>query len=124
MTWEVEATNEFDDWYRHLPETSQVASVNAVVEMLEEHGPALGRPIVGEVDTSRERGPDRIHNLKELRIGSIRILFVFDPRRTAILLLGGDKSGEWKAWYERAIPAAERLYAEYLSDLRNEGLIE
>ena len=48
---------------------------------------------------------------------------MFDPRRTAIVLLGGDKSGEWNTWYEMAIPTADDLYDAYLIELRNEGLI-
>ncbi|MFD4582668.1 type II toxin-antitoxin system RelE/ParE family toxin [Streptomyces sp. NPDC058434] len=59
-----------------------------------------------------------LHNLKELRPGSagrteVRILFMFDPWRSSVLLIAGDKSGDWNAWYTRAIPMAERLYAEY-----------
>ncbi len=65
--------------------------------------------------------------MKELRPRGIakhfRVLFVFDPRREAILLVGGDKSGQWAAWSVTAIPLAEQLYAEYLHDLRTEGLI-
>jgi hypothetical protein len=63
--------------------------------------------------------------MKELRPlgGDLRILFVFGPRRTAILLLGGDKSNEWNAWYDKAIPQAESLYAQYLHEIQKEGLI-
>jgi len=62
-----------------------------------------------------------IRNLKELRPGSagrseIRILFAFDPWRSAILLTGGDKSGDWRGWYRKAIPRAEKLYEEYLEE--------
>jgi hypothetical protein len=53
----------------------------------------------------------------------LRILFAFDPRRTAILLLGGDKTGEWRSWYTRMIPLADDLYEDYLRELRNEGLL-
>ena len=53
----------------------------------------------------------------------MRILFVFDPRRVAILLLGGDKTGRWQEWYNEAIPAADRLYDDYLAELRREGLL-
>jgi hypothetical protein len=61
-------------------------------------------------------------NLKELRAGTIRVLFAFDPRRTAILLLGGDKRGQWSRWYLDAIPAAERIYARHLAEIeRQEG---
>ena len=79
---------------------------------------------------SRAERVDRIkgsnlHNLKELRTskgGHLRSLFIFDPRSTAIVLVGGDKSGRWDEWYAEAIPAAEALYDEYLDELRNDGL--
>jgi hypothetical protein len=64
--------------------------------------------------------------MKELRAaqgGALRVLFMFDPRRQAILLLGGDKSGEWDAWYAWAVPLADDLYDTYLAELRDEGLI-
>ncbi len=118
--WEIEATDEFRDWYEALSEDEQ-APIDAAVEVLEQRGPSLGRPLVGEIDGSK------IHNLKELRpVGtSMRILFVFDPRRAAILLVGADKAEHgWKAWYTGAIAAAEGLYDTYLSELRTEGLIE
>jgi hypothetical protein len=115
MPWPVEVTNEFEAWYAGLAETDREA-VNAAVDALEERGPGLGRPLVGEIGGSRHG------QLKELRIGTIRILFRFDPRRTAILLIGGDKRGEWKAWYRTAIPVADDLYDAYIADLQNEGL--
>jgi hypothetical protein len=61
--------------------------------------------------------------MKELRPrgGNLRILFAFDPRRAAILLLGGDKTGQWSSWYERTIPQADDLYDEHLRELRDEG---
>jgi len=49
--------------------------------------------------------------------GPLRILFVFDPGRTAVLLLGGDKSGHWSSWYATAIPRAEAMYDDYLEGL-------
>jgi hypothetical protein len=64
--------------------------------------------------------------MKELRVGAvgnIRILFAFDPRRQAILLLGGDKTGAWSEWYRVNIPKADDLYDDYLQELRDEGLI-
>jgi hypothetical protein len=91
------------------------------VNLLQQKGPALSRPTVDTITGST------ISNLKELRTsaaGILRVLFVFDPRRTAILLLGGDKTGQWVEWYEWAIPEAERLYVVYLEELREEGLIE
>ena len=55
--------------------------------------------------------------------GNIRTLFAFDPRRTAILLIGGDKSDRWDRWYPEVVPLADRLYDQHLEELRREGLI-
>ncbi len=76
-------------------------------------GPELGRPLADRIHHSR------LSNLKELRPGSagrseIRILYIFDPRRNAVLLVAGDKAGQWDAWYRSAIPLAEERYADYL----------
>ena len=120
MTWDIEVTDEFEWWYTHLPETEQVQRVNAAIAQLEEQGPSLGRPRVGEINTERESYAGRVKNLKEQRIGSVRILFAFDPRRTAILLVGGDKAGEWRDWYRQAIPLAIDLYEQHLSELEDE----
>jgi hypothetical protein len=118
MAWEVEYTDEFETWWEMLDEEDQDA-VQEAVERLMMHGPAQGRPWVDTLKASRHA------NMKELRPrgGNIRILFAFDPRRTAILLYGGDKTGRWQAWYAEAIPKADRLYDEYLEELRREGLI-
>ena len=89
--------------------------------LLAEHGPGLKRPVVAEIESSRHA------RMKELRVsipGALRVLFAFDPRRHAILLLGGDKSGQWEAWYEKAIPLADKLYDEHLDELRSEGLLD
>ena len=118
--WSVEGTDEFAEWYNSLSEEQQDA-LTARVEMLEHYGPNLKRPTVGEI-LSSAYAPQ----MKELRVseaGQLRVLFAFDPRRTAILLLGGDKSGRWEEWYRVAVPEADRLYGEYLEELRKEGLI-
>jgi hypothetical protein len=122
VVWEVEFTDHFEEWWSDL-EQGQQEHVAAAVEVLMQHGPNLKRPLVGAIKDSK------IANLKELvissgRDGELRILFVFDPRRVAILLLGGDKSGLWKEWYPQAIADAERLYDEHLDELRKEGLIK
>lgn len=117
MGWEIEGTDEFAGWFAALSENDK-ASVTAIVDLLGERGPGLKRPAVGEITGHR------IKHLKELRIGRLRILFAFDPRQVAILLVGGDKTGEWAKWYEQAIPAAEALYDTYLQELRDERLIE
>jgi hypothetical protein len=116
VRWGVEYTDEFESWWNGLSEGDQ-ERVYAAVEILESAGPALGRPLVDTLETSQ------LPKLKELRPrgGNLRVLFVFDPRRVAILLLGGDKTGRWKEWYIESIPAAERLYHEHLEQLREEG---
>ena len=118
MSWGVEYTDEFGGWWDGLDEEEQ-ERVTAAVESLEEYGPALGRPLVGAISRSWHA------NMEELipPAGNIRILFAFDPRRSAILLIGGDKTGEWNRWYERVIPVADRLYDEHLGALRREGEI-
>ena len=121
MVWEVEGTNEFVGWYRSLVE-AEVDAVNAVVEMLAEDGPNLGCPHVDTLQNSQ------LSNLKELRPPGagkyLRILFVFDPRRNAILLLGGNKEGNWTNWYKTSIPEAEQLYEIHLQELVDEGLLD
>jgi hypothetical protein len=87
--------------------------------VLERNGPTEGRPLVDTVTASR------LSNVKELRPPSagrteIRILFVLDPYRSAVLLVAGDKSGQWNRWYRTAIPEAERLYEDYLDTRKRE----
>jgi hypothetical protein len=118
--WQVEATDQFAAWYDDL-HADQRERVNAAVDLLAELGPTLKRPIVGTLKGSKHS------NLKELRVhedGHLRVLFMFDPRRAAILLVGGDKTGAWQDWYAHAIPEAERLYDDYLDELRREGLLQ
>jgi hypothetical protein len=118
MAWSVEFTDEFGNWFRGLDDGAQRA-IEAAIEKLQESGPALGRPFVAPLAGSR------LANMKELRpmYSHIRILFAFDPRRTAILLLGGDKSGQWRAWDREAIPLAEHLDEVYLAELQQKGLL-
>jgi len=115
--WEVEYTDQFGEWWISLTEEEQT-SVDAAVEILQEDGPALGRPLADTLSGSRHA------NMKELRpAGTIRVLFAFDPRRTAILLIGGDKRDNWEGWYDNTIPIADRLYDEHLEALGEEGLL-
>jgi len=112
--WEIRVTSELLAWIGTLDERTRAQLVDAI-DRLAEAGPALGRPLVDSIAHSSVR------NLKELRPGStgrseVRVLFAFDPWRSAILLTGGDKSGDWQGWYRRAIPRAEELYAEYLKE--------
>jgi len=117
--WQVEYTDEFLAWWESLDGDAQDA-VDRGVRLLEQFGPALGRPHVDTLAGSR------IENLKELRTQyqghPLRTLFAFDLRRTAILLLGGDKTGD-ERFYARMIPKAEQLYGLYLAELRREGLL-
>ena len=114
--WEVEYSDEFEDWWHTLLADEQ-RHIAQAVELLAEYGPSLGRPLVDTI--SRSRHP----NMKELRASSTRTLFAFDPRRAAILLLGGDKSGQWRSWYQQAIPKADDLFDQHLQALTDEGLI-
>lgn len=115
MPWEVLVTEEFERWWQTLPEEHQDA-LTARIAMLRDHGPALGRPTVDTIQASK------LANLKELRasVGRayLRVLFVFDPARRAVLLVGGNKTGQWQSWYRRAIPEAERLYAEHAETMK------
>lgn len=117
--WEVEVTDEYEAWFNSLDDAQQ-DSVRVSIAILEEVGPSLGRPHVDSLQGSKTE------NLKELRTQHkgrpIRSLFAFDPRRTAILLIGGDKTGD-KRFYERTIAMADRLYQEHIAQLRKEGLI-
>jgi hypothetical protein len=118
MAWEVEYTDQFGNWFENLDEDQQESIVIAV-EVLQGHGPGLGRPLVDTIKGSRHA------NMKELRPrgGNLRILFAFDPRRMAILLIGGDKTSRWQAWYQDIVPLADQLYDEHLETLRKEGLL-
>jgi len=87
--WEVEFTDEFGTWWEGLSEAEQV-DVRAEVNLLRRFGPSLGRPHVDSVASSKHG------NMKEMRVQHrgrpYRVLFAFDPRRTAILLIGGNKT--------------------------------
>jgi len=116
--WEIELTDQASEWLLSLDQEEREAMAGSI-DLLEQLGPNLGRPVVDSVKFSRH------HNMKELRSigGNLRALFCFDPRRTAIVLLGGDKTNDWAGWYHRNIPLADDLYDEYLDEIRKEGLI-
>lgn len=119
MAWDVEGTDEFATWFAGLSDGEQVA-VGRIVELLVEHGPVLPFPHSSGVGTSRHR------HMRELRIQHegrpYRVLYAFDPRRTAILLSGGDEPGHDR-WYEDYVPRADALYDEHVRTLEQEGLI-
>jgi hypothetical protein len=119
--WEILLTAEVEAFLDGLYESDPISHqlVNQAILVLERNGPAEGRPLVDSVTGSR------LGNLKELRPPSggrseIRILLVFDPWRAAVLLVAGDKSGQWAKWYRAAIPRAEQLYGEYLAERKEE----
>lgn len=118
LMWSIELTDEFEFWFRSLDDREQ-GSPLASIELLETHGPSLGRPHADVVQGSKHA------NMKELRTQCggkpLRSFFAFDPRRTAIILIGGDKTGDAR-FYTRIISIADKLYDEYLAELRKEGL--
>ncbi|WP_281357559.1 type II toxin-antitoxin system RelE/ParE family toxin [Micromonospora maritima] len=93
--------------------------VSEALDLLAEHGPALGRPLV-----DRLRG-STYHHMKELRPGStgtseVRMIFAFDPLREAVFLVVGDKSGQWQSWYRNAVPLADERFQEHLISLKED----
>jgi hypothetical protein len=116
MPYEVEVSDEFRDWYEPLSEAEQL-SVERVVLMLEEVGPALGFPYSSGIQRSK------FSHMRELRIQHegrpYRVLYAFDPVRSAFLILGGDKTGDDR-WYEKMVPKADAIYTEHLTALREE----
>lgn len=113
--WTVEYTDEFEQWWLALAEKVQ-DDIDNVVSLLEEHGPMLGWPYSSDIKGSKIA-------MRELRIQSgghpIRILYAFDPVRTALLLLGGDKKGN-NRWYDETVPQAERIFKEHLAEIERE----
>jgi hypothetical protein len=120
VAWNVEYTDEFEAWWSALGE-SQQDDVEAIVTLLERKGPRLPFPYSSGINGSRHS------HMRELRVQSggdpLRVFYAFDPRRTAILLVAGNKTGD-RRFYQRMIPIADRIYDTYLGELRDEGLIE
>jgi len=117
--WDVEYTDELGDWWGGLTQAEQ-ESIDASVRLLEVKGPSLGFPHTSGIEQSKHA------HMRELRIQHegrpYRILYAFDPRRCAILLLGGDKTGD-NRWYDVYVPKADRLYDIHIETLKKEGLI-
>jgi hypothetical protein len=115
MSWTVIVVEPCLSWLHDLRRTDRdtLVLISQAITVLAEEGPALGRPLVDTIAGSK------LPNLKELRPGSaggteVRLLFIFDPQRRAVFLVGGDKAGKWSEWYKAAIPVAELAYAEHL----------
>ena len=116
---EIEFTDEFERWWETLDEKAQ-DSIDVIVCLLKEKGTTLSSPYSSGINGSRH---GRMRELRVQHQGEpYRILYVFDPRRIAVLLLGGNKTGDDR-WYEENIPTADRLYDQLLEELRKEGLI-
>jgi len=119
MACSVEYTDEFGDWWKTLDDGEQ-EDVVAYVTLLEERDVRLGFPHSSAIRASRHE------HMRELRVQSggrpVRVFYAFDPRRMAILLIGGDKTGDDR-FYERFVPIADRLYDDHIDTLRREGLL-
>lgn len=105
--WELRFTPQAERWFMSL-RPGDANRVAAALDQLEQHGPGLGRPRVDSVRGARH------HNMKELRMGTQRALFAFDPQRRGLVLVGGDKRGNWKGWYLQAVPLADKLLERHL----------
>ena len=114
---EIEFTDEFERWWETLDAETQ-DSIDVKVRLLEEQGTNLPYPHSSGINGSRHG------RMRELRVQHktkpYRILYAFDPRRVAVLLLGGDKTGNDR-WYKENVPTADRLYDQRLEELREEG---
>ncbi len=110
MAWELELQPQAREWRESLRGRER-DHLEAALSLLRQQGPGLGRPFVDSIKASRH------HNMKELRVGTSRALFAFDPRRCAVVLLAGDKQNDWRGWYQRNIPRADRLYDQHLRGL-------
>lgn len=116
MGWVVEYTDEFGAWWDNLTEAEQI-DITAYVHNLEQRGPNLPYPYSSGISGSRHA------RMRELRVQSggrpLRVFYAFDPRRVAILLIGGDKTGDDR-FYKRMIPVADDLYDAHLAELKKE----
>jgi len=120
MSWDVENTDEFGDWFLDLSETDQDA-IDFTVDLLIAQGPGLRFPHSSGIKGSRHA------HMRELRIQSegrpLRVFYAFDPRRSAILLIGGNKTGDDR-FYETTVPIADDLYDVHLLELKREGYLK
>lgn len=116
MAWEVEFSDEFGEWWGSLSVAEQ-KSVDFTVSLLQSAGPTLRMPHSSGVEGSRHT------HMRELRVQHegrpYRVLYAFNPRRTAILLIGGDKTGTDR-WYDEYVPRADAIYDRHLRELREE----
>ncbi len=113
MAWDVEYAEEFQEWWDSLDEAEQ-DSVAVHVRLLQEKGPTLPAPYSSNIKGSRH---GRMRELRVQHAGRpYRVLYAFDPRRVAVLLIGGDKTGN-DHWYEEYVPRADKIYDAHLRTL-------
>lgn len=114
----MEFTDEFRDWFEDGLTISEQEDVTRVVEMLEQAGPMLPFPYSSGVTGSK------FSHMRELRIQHqgrpYRVLYAFDPRRAALLLLGGDKTGDDR-WYDKMVPKADAMYERHIQRIGNDN---
>jgi len=115
--WEVEYTNEFEEWWETLGEAEH-KRISYSVNLLREAGPSLPFPHSSEAKGSRHGAMRELRSQCEGR--PLRTFYAFDPRRTAILLIGGDKTGDDR-FYDEMIPKADKIYDEYLREIQEEN---
>ena len=116
MIWEIEYTDEFGDWWVSLGEREQ-DEIAVAVGLLEKEGPKLMFPHSSGVGSSKH---SHMRELRRQCLGNpYRVLYAFDPKRRAILLLGGDKTGDDR-WYEKNVPMADKLYDFHLKEIERE----
>ena len=116
MAYIVDHTEDFEEWWDGLNEAEQT-DITAIIEVLEEKGPLLGFPYSSGIEQSRHT------HMRELRIQHkgkpYRVRYAFDPRRAAVLLIGGNKTGD-KRWYDKYVPIADSLYSKHLASLKEQ----
>ena len=115
MSWEIEYTDAFEEWWDTLTEQEQ-EDATAIVELLGEHGAHLPFPYSSGLQGSR------FSHMRELRIQShgdpLRVFYAFDQRRVAVLLIGGNKTGKEKQFYKQYVQRADALYEEHVQNLK------
>ncbi|MFC9342884.1 type II toxin-antitoxin system RelE/ParE family toxin [Streptomyces sp. NPDC057020] len=109
---------EVRDWLHELrhEDRDSLDKITEAIQRLTERGPALARPTADSIKGSK-------YAMKELRPRSgqqvsVRMLFVFDPDRRAVILTAGNKAGNWDGWYNENIPIAEDRYERHLKGMQ------
>ena len=119
MAWEIEGSSEYLEWWRELS-LAQQKSIDRILQQLAEHGPRLPARYTKKVISSRHG------RMREIRAQSggrpLRVFYAFDPRQIAILLIGGDKTGN-NRFYVESVHIADQIYERHLDNLRRERLI-